>query len=309
MAGPEHAVGDNATKGRHRKITAAGYVRHALTCLAALLLFLGIKGVRPFSGWSLNSLLLAAILLAVLFIRFEEGGYGSREVALLGTLAAVGAAGRVLFAAIPGVQPATFVVIVAGHVFGAEMGFMTGALIALLSNLILGQGPWTPWQMLAWGGAGAVGALTARFRAERSRIAAVLAVSTAWGFIFGWFMNLWFWLSFVYPLTLRSYIAACAASFWFDAFHAAGNLLFGLVLARPMIAMLERFRARFSVTFEVEEEGLRGSDATGHAQEGGAKGGGGGALPVKSRGDDRFTLQAQAKYNLRAPGHGESGQG
>lgn len=253
-------TGENAPQDRKRRSRYAGprailrYARYALAGAAAVLVLLGIKGVTPFERWSLTSLFLAGILLAILFLRFEEGDYGSREVAVVGALAAAGAAGRVLFAAIPGVQPATFIAVVAGHVFGAESGFVTGALIALLSNLFLGQGPWTPWQMLAWGGAGAVGAITARLRGEKARLRAVTAVSTAWGFIFGWFMNLWFWLSFVYPLTLRTYVTACAAGFWFDAFHAAGNLLFALVLARPVIHMLERFRARFSVTFEVEGE-------------------------------------------------------
>lgn len=241
------------------------YARYALLCLVAVLVFLGVRGVSPFDGWSLNSLLLAVLLLAVLFVRFEEGEYGSREVAVVGAMAAAGAAGRVLFAAIPGLQPATFIAMAAGHVFGAEMGFMTGALIALLSNLFLGQGPWTPWQMLAWGGAGAVGALTARLRGGRSRVHALTAACTAWGYIFGWFMNLWFWVSFVYPLTLRTYLAACAASLWFDTFHAAGNLLFAAVLAAPVVTMLERFRARFSVAFEVDGEGTDGFSLMGRS--------------------------------------------
>lgn len=230
-------------------------LRYALLILAAAAVLLGVREVPPFDAWSLVSLLLAGILLAVLFIRFEEGEYGSREVAVVGALAAAGTAGRVLFAAIPGVQPATFIAVVAGHVFGAEMGFMTGALIALLSNLFLGQGPWTPWQMLAWGGAGAAGAITSWFGGGKARIWAVAMVAAIWGFVFGWFMNLWFWLSFVYPLTLKTYLAACAASLWFDTFHAAGNLLFAAVLARPVIEMLSRFRGRFSITFEVEEAG------------------------------------------------------
>ncbi len=255
MAGNRRAGNDAAAPGRGGRHDLARYARYALLCLAAALVFLGVKGVPPFDGWSLDSLLLAAILLAVLFIRFEEGGYGSREVAVVGALAAAGAAGRVLFAAVPGVQPATFIALAAGHVFGAETGFMTGALIALLSNLFLGHGPWTPWQMLAWGGAGAAGALTAWPRSERARLRAVRATCTVWGFIFGWFMNLWFWLSFVQPLTPRSYMAACVSSFWFDFFHAAGNLLFSTVLARPVITTLSRFHARFSVTFEVEAEG------------------------------------------------------
>jgi energy-coupling factor transport system substrate-specific component len=224
-------------------------LRYALVGLAALAFALGVKGVAPFDRWSLNSLLLAVALLAILFLRFEEGGYGSREVAVVGALAAVGAAGRVLFVAVPSVQPATFIAIMAGYVFGAELGFMVGALIALLSNLFLGQGPWTPWQMLAWGLAGASGSLASPGRGG-VRVWPVAAISTAWGFFFGWLMNLWSWLSFVYPLTWKSYFTICVTSFWFDSFHAAGNLLFALFLTRPVAAMLTRFRQRFAFTYE-----------------------------------------------------------
>ncbi|MDI6873760.1 ECF transporter S component [Candidatus Solincola sp.] len=211
--------------------------------------FLGIEGVAPFSRWSLNSLLLALLLLALLFLRFEEGDYGAREVAAVGALAAVGAAGRVFFAALPGVQPATFLAVLAGYALGAEPGFLVGALVALLSNIFLGHGPWTPWQMLAWGLAGASGGLLAAFHREKRLLAAAAVLVTAWGFLFGWFMNLWFWLSFVYPLNWASYVATCATSFWFDLFHAAGNLAFVLALWRPMADMLRRYRERFGFRY------------------------------------------------------------
>lgn len=227
-------------------------VRYALVALAALLVYAGIAGVPPFDNWSLNSLFLAMMVLAILFLRFEEGDYGSREVAVVGALAAVGVAGRVLFAAVPGVQPATFIAILAGYVFGMEPGFMVGALIALLSNIFLGHGPWTPWQMLAWGLAGASGGFLAALTRRKIRVLPIAALCTVWGFLFGWMMNFWFWLSFVYPLTVRSYLAANATSFWFDFFHAAGNLFFAVVLTVPVATMLIRFRERFSVEYVVE---------------------------------------------------------
>ncbi|MDY6796920.1 MAG: ECF transporter S component [Actinomycetota bacterium] len=228
---------------------AARAARYILVASAALLVYLGLEGIPPFDNWSLNSLFLAMLLLAVLFLRFEEGDYGSREVAVVGTLAAVGVAGRVLFAAVPGVQPATFIAILAGYVFGAEPGFMVGALIALLSNIFLGHGPWTPWQMLAWGLAGASGGLLAAALRHRVRIVPVAVLCTAWGFLFGWIMNFWFWLSFIYPLTLKSFVATCTTSIWFDFFHAAGNLVFALLLTWPVAEMLYRFRSRFEVEY------------------------------------------------------------
>ncbi|MBN2027848.1 MAG: ECF transporter S component [Actinobacteria bacterium] len=230
------------------------FVKYALLALAGLLVYLGIAGIAPFVNWSMNSLFLAVIILAVLFLRYEEGEFGSREVAVVGALAAVAAAGRVLFAAVPSVQPATFIIILAGYVFGSEPGFMVGALTALLSNIFLGQGPWTPWQMLAWGLAGASGGVLAAVLKKRVRIMPIAALCTVWGFLFGWMMNFWFWLSFVYPLTLRSFMTANLTSFWFDLFHAVGNLLFAIFLTTPVATMLLRFRERFAVEYMAESE-------------------------------------------------------
>ncbi|MGQ9476014.1 MAG: ECF transporter S component [Actinomycetota bacterium] len=231
---------------RHRSLRT---LRRLIAAALLLLVLLGVAGVAPFSRWPINSLLLAILLVALLVVRFEEGNYGAREVAVVGTLAAVGAAGRVFFAAVPGTQPATFIAILAGYVLGPEPGFLEGALIALLSNLFLGHGPWTPWQMLAWGMAGVSGKLLQFFRRERSLLIAAAVLCTSWGFLFGWIMNLWFWASFVYPLTWSSFLAACAASFWFDLLHAAGNLAFVLALWRPMAEMLRRYRERFGFLY------------------------------------------------------------
>jgi len=96
-------------------------------------------------------LLLAALGLLIAGAAWlETGPDAAKEIVLVATLAAVAAAGRVLFVAIPGVQPVTVITVAAGAALGPRAGFATGALAALASNFFLGQGPWTPWQMLGW---------------------------------------------------------------------------------------------------------------------------------------------------------------
>ena len=80
-------------------------------------------------------------------------------LALVATLAALAALGRIAFAPIPNVKPTTDIVLLAGYVLGGAPGFAVGAVAALASNLFFGQGPWTPWQMAAWGGRRPGGAL------------------------------------------------------------------------------------------------------------------------------------------------------
>ena len=126
------------------------------------------------------SLLLVALALTATAYAWLESGPGSAaELALIGALAGIAAAGRVLFAAVPGVQPVTVIAVAAGAALGARAGMAVGATAALVSNLFLGQGPWTPWQMLGWAGCGLAGALARRAiqGAFRSRCSAPRSAS------------------------------------------------------------------------------------------------------------------------------------
>jgi len=111
------------------------------------------------------------------------------------------------------------------------------------SNCFLGQGPWTIWQMLAWGlsgwTAGWVGHLL-----PRSGRRTLMVLGIAWGYLFGWIMNLWYWCTFIYPLTLKSWLLVTTASFWFDTLHAIGNATFVWVLGSDLLKILRRFRHR-----------------------------------------------------------------
>jgi energy-coupling factor transport system substrate-specific component len=171
---------------------------------------------------------------------FESGTDSTRELAVIATLAAAAAAGRVLFAAVPGVQPVTVIAIVAGASLGARAGVATGALAAFVSNLFLGQGIWTPQQMLGWGACGAVGALLAPALRNRWALAAVAAVL---GFAFSVSMDVWLWYGFS-PHTLPALAAVVGRGLWFDVSHAAGNVMIALAAGPELRRMLDRYGAR-----------------------------------------------------------------
>jgi energy-coupling factor transport system substrate-specific component len=171
---------------------------------------------------------------------FESGTDSTRELAVIATLAAAAAAGRVLFAAVPGVQPVTVIAIVAGASLGLRAGVATGALAAFVSNLFLGQGIWTPQQMLGWGACGAVGALLAPFLRNRWVLAAVAAVL---GFAFSVSMDVWLWYGFS-PHTFAALAAVTGRGLWFDVSHAAGNVMIALAAGPELRRMLDRYGAR-----------------------------------------------------------------
>ena len=182
-------------------------MKRSYICLA-LLLALGIgfaissalfPWLSTLVNWGLMAIALAVLAILAFFFKFESVAQGSKEIALVSMLATTSAVLRIPFAAIPSFQPCTFLIICSGYVFGPVSGFMVGAMTPLVSNFFLGQGPWTLYQMLAWGLIGYGAAYLRRFNLDRKGL---IITGVASGFIFGMLTNIYFWLYFAYPLTL-----------------------------------------------------------------------------------------------------------
>ncbi|HJX49039.1 MAG TPA: DUF6580 family putative transport protein [Gaiellaceae bacterium] len=187
------------------------------------------------------ALLLAAIALLAGAATWLDGGpQSAKEITVIATLAAAAAAGRVLMAPVPDVQPVTVIVVATGVALGARAGIGVGAAAAFVSNFFLGQGLWTPWQMLAWGGCGAVGALLAPLLRRRIPFAIVCCLL---GFAFGFVLDIWNWYGF-YPHTWPSFVARQATGLPFDVAHATGNLALALAAGPELRRLLERYGRR-----------------------------------------------------------------
>lgn len=216
---------------------AAGRPERVLVPLVAAGLLAAALAV---SGGALATLLGASALLVAGVAWFEAGPESTRQLAVVATLGAAAAAGRVLFAAIPGVQPVTVVAIVAGASLGVRAGAATGALAAFVSNLFLGEGIWTPQQMLGWAACGVIGALLAPFIRRRFALAALGAVL---GLAFSASMDVWLWYGF-YPHTWLALTAVVGRGLPFDVAHAAGNVAIALVAGPELRRMLDRYAIR-----------------------------------------------------------------
>ena len=189
---------------------------------------------------ALALLLAAAALLAGAAAWLDGGPQSAKEVAIIATLAAAAAAGRVLLAPVPDVQPLTDIAVVTGVALGARAGIGVGATAAFVSNFFLGQGLWTPWQMLAWGGCGAAGAILAPLLRRRIPFAITCFVL---GYAYGFVLDLWNWYGF-YPHTWAAFLARQAAGFPFDTAHATGNLALALAAGPELRRLLERYGKR-----------------------------------------------------------------
>jgi len=200
-------------------------------------------------SWQLASFSVLAVALAGGFAWYERSHPSARVLALVATMAALAALGRIAFAPLPNVKPTTDIVLISGAALGGAPGFAVGALAALTSNLFFGQGPWTPWQMAAWGGVGIAGALLHRVtRGRLGRVTLAAACGIA-GLAYGAVLNFSTWATYTGDHSLGAYIAIAGTALPFDIAHAAGNVAFALAFGPALLRALERFRRRFEVTW------------------------------------------------------------
>lgn len=195
-------------------------------------------------AWQLGSLAVLAVALIAGFVWFERSRPPARVVAAVAMLASFAVIGRIVFAPFPNVKPTTDIVIIAGFALGAEPGLLVGALAALVSNFYFAQGPWTPWQMFAWGLCGLFGALLAR--ASRGRLGRVpLAICcAAAGLIYGVILNFGSAVTFGGSDLWTSFVVYSGQALAFDVAHAVGNFAFCMLAGPALIVMLRRLREK-----------------------------------------------------------------
>jgi energy-coupling factor transport system substrate-specific component len=197
--------------------------------------------------WQLTTFTLLALVLGLGFAWYERTHPSSKVLAMVATLAALAALGRIAFAPLPNVKPTTDIVFLTGYVLGGAPGFAVGALAALSSNLIFGQGPWTPWQMVGWGVIGVIGAAWApltRHRLPRIPTAVLLVLCALF---FGALTNLSTLTAAGGTPSPAQWVATEAAGLPFDIAHAVGNVVFFLAFGPAFVRVLQRYRARLEV--------------------------------------------------------------
>ena len=201
-------------------------------------------------SWSLASFLVLAVALGAGFTWYERTHPSSQVLALVATLAALAALGRVAFAPLPNVKPTTDIVLLSGFALGGAPGFAVGAVAALASNVVFGQGPWTPWQMTAWGLVGIFGAaLAVAGRGHARRLPLAVACGAA-GVLYGAILDFSTWTQFTGDHTLGEYLAISGTALPFNVAHVVGNVVFALAFGPAFVRALTRFRARFEVRWE-----------------------------------------------------------
>ncbi len=230
-----------------------GPSRRALLAAGIILLLIPVTlfcGVYFWNGRKYAFLSLLILLEAMLpfFLIFEGKKPSSRELSVIAVLSALGVAARAVFFMLPQFKPVIAIVILAGTAFGGETGFLVGALTMLCSNMLVGQGPWTPWQMFAMGLVGFLaGVLFRRGRLSRSRIMLCVYGAFSAVLIYGGIMNPASLLMFSSEINWEMVLAYYASGFPFDCVHAAAACFFLWFGGEPILQKLERVKTKYGL--------------------------------------------------------------
>lgn len=195
---------------------------------------------------TLTSILIIIVGLIIIVLNyFERQKIVVEKIVLIAMLSALSSAGRVVFASIPSVQASSFIIMIAGIAFGKEVGLMTGMITAIASNLILGQGPWTPWQMFLWGLMGFLtGAMRQRLKSNKWFF---ISYGFLWGIVFGWVMNLWHIVGYMSDISLEIFILAGISSLSFDIAHGFSNAVLLLFAKDPLLRIFDRIAKKYGL--------------------------------------------------------------
>ena len=193
--------------------------------------------------YALNILLITIMSLLVFLCGFERRKTGTRRMILVAVMTALSVIGRFIFVALPAFKPITAITVITAVYLGGEAGFLTGALSAAISNFYFGHGPWTPFQMLAWGLIGLLAGLLSK-PLRKSRIALSLYGIFS-GVAYSFVMEIWNVLWYNGSFNPALYQAALAAALPFTIAYAVSNVIFLNIVARPFGEKLDRVRIKY----------------------------------------------------------------
>lgn len=199
--------------------------------------------------WDVAALLIAFLSCVPFFLAFEKRAPMAREIVLVAVMTAFSVAGRFVFAVIPFFKPVTAIVVITAMYFGQYAGFMTGAMSALISNIYFGQGAWTPFQMLCWGMIGfAAGLLNRKGLLEKTPLLCVYGALS--GVVYSLMMDMWAVLSVDGTIWGGRLFAALLSGLPIMLMYSVSNVLFLLLLKKPLGNKLNRLKTKFGTFLE-----------------------------------------------------------
>ena len=203
----------------------------------------------------LCSLILIVYSIIPFLLSYEKRKPQARELVTIAVMCAIAVASRAAFIMLPHFKPMLGIIMITGMAFGAEAGFLTGALGAFVSNFIFGQGPWTPWQMFAFGMIGFLAGILYQKGILKARKADLCIFGFLSVFLmYGGIMNPESALMAYGTITWQSLLAFYISGAPVDLVHALSTVIFLWFLSRPLLEKLERIKKKYGLIESQKEE-------------------------------------------------------
>ena len=207
-----------------------------------------ILGSRMDGRWYyLTSTLMIAELLIPFFLAFEGRKPQARELVVIAVMCALAVVARVAIP-IPSFKAIFAIIMIAGIAFGPESGFLVGAVSALASNFFYTQGPYTPWQMMAYG----VGGMLAGYLFFKGYLKRKPLVMGIFGFlcvllVVGPLLDTC--TVFLAPITLnwKNISALYISGFPVNVSQGLCTFAVLLLLGRPLLDKLDRIKVKYGM--------------------------------------------------------------
>ena len=226
-----------------------------------LLILISITGCAAALAWAVlsgidraylyASLIILALILIPFYISFEKDRPYARQIVLVSVMTALAVASRAAFFWVPQFKPIIAVIIISGAGLGAQSGFVVGSMSAFVSNFLFGQGPWTPFQMTAWGLIGMLAGLLFCRESSSSdsiKVAPLMIYGAVSCFLLhGAITDIWTVLSVSDRPTASQFITVYSAGLIPDLILAAATVLFLGAAARPMLKKINRVKMKYGI--------------------------------------------------------------
>ena len=220
--------------------------------IAALIVFLLLIPATVFAGMQLpgrsyyiTGTLIVLEMMVPFFMAFEGRRIQARELVVLAVLCALAIAGRVVIP-VPYMKATFAIIIITGIAFGAEAGFMVGAMTAFISNFYYGHGPFTPWQMFAYGAAGLLAGFCFRKGSAKAWAMAIFGFAAVL-VVVGPILDLSGITFLLASLSWKALLTLLTSGLAVNLVQAGFTAVLLLLLGRPLLDMLERIKRKYGM--------------------------------------------------------------
>lgn len=215
--------------------------------LIPITIFVGIFYLDNANYYLVATLIMLESMLPFILI-FEGRKPQARELVVIAVLCAIAIAGRAVFFMLPNFKPVIGLVIISGVALGGETGFLVGAMSMLVSNMMFGQGPWTPYQMFAVGVIGFLsGVLFQKGLIRRTRGSLCIFGAISSVMIYGGIMNPISALIYARTINKELLLTYYITGLPIDLVHALATVILLWFAAEPMLEKLDRIKVKYGL--------------------------------------------------------------